>query len=493
MDNYTNIYRDIATRTQGDIYIGVVGPVRTGKSTFIKNFMDLVVLPKMENDFKRARALDELPQSAGGRTIMTTEPKFIPNEAVEISAGDNAKFKVRLIDCVGYIVDGAKGYIEDELPRMVMSPWEDAPIPFSEAAEIGTRKVIADHSTVGIVITTDGSITDIDRADYTGAEERVIAELQALGKPFVVVMNSADPYSKDTLNICHDLQEKYGVTVIPLNCMAMTEADINGLMEQILYEFPIKEVKFRIPEWILSLGQENTIHTEIHNSVFDAADRIHKISDVMTIPRSFTDIDYIDGIRIDNLDAGTGTADLFIKVPDTLFYQTVEERTGFSVEEKNQLLQQLESLSSMKQEYDKISSALAAVKQKGYGIVTPSMDELTLEEPEIVKQGSRFGVRLKASAPSIHMIRADIETEVSPIVGTERQSEELVHYLLNEFENDTKKIWESNIFGKSLHELVNEGLHNKLYRMPDDAQMKLQETLQKIINEGSGGMICIIL
>lgn len=493
MDNYTNIYRDIATRTQGDIYIGVVGPVRTGKSTFIKNFMDQVVLPRMDNDFKRARALDELPQSAGGRTIMTTEPKFIPNEAVEISAGDTAKFKVRLIDCVGYIVDGARGYIEDEMPRMVMSPWADAPIPFSEAAEIGTRKVIADHSTVGIVITTDGSITDIDREDYLEAEERVITELQALKKPFVVIMNSTHPHSKETQDSCRKLQENFGVTVIPLNCMTMTEVDISDVMKHILYEFPLKEVKIRIPEWILSLGHENPIHTEIRSSIFDAAEHIHKISDVMVLPRSFSDMDFIDGVHIESMDAGKGVADLSLNVPDNLFYQTVEERTGFSVEDKNQLLQQLESLSLMKQEYDKISSALSAVKQKGYGIVTPSMDELTLEEPEIVKQGSRFGVRLKASAPSIHMIRADIETEVSPIVGTERQSEELVHYLLNEFENDTKKIWESNIFGKSLHELVNEGLHNKLYRMPDDAQMKLQETLQKIINEGSGGMICIIL
>lgn len=493
MDNYTNIYRDIATRTQGDIYIGVVGPVRTGKSTFIKNFMDLVVLPRMDNDFKRARALDELPQSSGGRTIMTTEPKFIPNEAVEISAGDSAKFKVRLIDCVGYIVDGARGYIEDEMPRMVMSPWADAPIPFSEAAEIGTRKVIADHSTVGIVITTDGSITDIDRDDYLEAEERVITELQALGKPFVVIMNCANPHSKETQESCRNLQEKFGITVIPLNCMTMTEQDISDVMEHILYEFPLKEVKIRIPEWILSLGKENPIHTGIRTSVLDAAEHIQKISDIMVLPRSFTDIEFIDGIRIDNMDAGKGVANLTIHVPDNLFYHIVEERTGFSIDDKNQLLRQLESLSSIKREYDKISSALSAVKQKGYGIVTPTMDELTLEEPEIVKQGSRFGVRLKASAPSIHMIRADIETEVSPIVGTERQSEELVHYLLNEFENDTKKIWESNIFGKSLHELVNEGLHNKLFRMPDDAQMKLQETLQKIINEGSGGMICIIL
>ncbi len=493
MDCYNNIYRDIATRTQGDIYIGVVGPVRTGKSTFIKNFMDLVVLPRMDNDFKRARALDELPQSAGGRTIMTTEPKFIPNEAVEISAGDSAKFKVRLIDCVGYIVDGARGYIEDEMPRMVMSPWSDTPIPFAEAAEIGTRKVIADHSTVGIVITTDGSITDIDRDDYIEAEERVITELQALNKPFIVVMNSASPHSTEAMDASHALSKKFGVTVIPLNCMTMTENDLNNVMEQILYEFPLKEVGIQIPEWILSLGQENPIQSGIQSSIFDAAENILKISDVMRLPQTLSGVEYIDDVHIDKMDAGEGVASLSLKVPDSLFYQTVKEKTGFSIEDKNQLLHQLETLSLMKKDYDKISAALQAVKQKGYGIVTPSMEELTLEEPEIVKQGSRFGVRLKASAPSIHMIRADIETEVSPIVGTERQSEELVHYLLNEFENDTKKIWESNIFGKSLHELVNEGLHNKLNRMPDDAQMKLQETLQKIINEGSGGMICIIL
>ncbi len=493
MDCYNNIYRDIATRTQGDIYIGVVGPVRTGKSTFIKNFMDLVVLPRMDNDFKRARALDELPQSAGGRTIMTTEPKFIPNEAVEISAGDSAKFKVRLIDCVGYIIDGARGYIEDEMPRMVMSPWADSPIPFAEAAEIGTRKVIADHSTVGIVITTDGSITDIDRNDYIEAEERVITELQALNKPFIVIMNSAAPQSKEAVETSRALSEKFGVAVLPLNCMTMTEEDLNVVMEHILYEFPLKEVRIRFPEWILSLGAKNPIQSGIQSAIFDTAEHITKISDVMHLPHTISDTEYIDSIRIEKMDAGEGVAFLSLHIPDFLFYKTVEEKTGFSIEDKNQLLKELESLSAMKKDYDKISSALQAVKQKGYGIVTPSMDELTLEEPEIVKQGSRFGVRLKASAPSIHMIRADIETEVSPIVGTERQSEELVHYLLNEFESDTKKIWESNIFGKSLHELVNEGLHNKLYRMPDDAQMKLQETLQKIINEGSGGMICIIL
>ena len=493
MDSYNNIYRDIAARTQGDIYIGVVGPVRTGKSTFIKKFMDMTVLPKMDNDYKRARAMDELPQSAGGRTIMTTEPKFIPNEAVEISIGDSATFKMRMIDCVGYIVDGANGYLEDEMPRMVMSPWSENPIPFAEAAEIGTRKVIADHSTVGIVITTDGSITGIDRGDYISPEERVITELSDLGKPFVVILNSTHPNAPQTLACAKSIEAKHNVKVIPLDCMAMTEKDIDMVMQSILYEFPLREINVSLPPWILSLESDNPIKCKIRDILFGSSDTLSKVADAITLPDKIQDCEYVDKACIENIDAGVGVVKITISVPEALFYQTVKEQTGFCIDDRMEMLALMKDLSKMKAEYDKISSALTEVKQKGYGIVTPSLEELTLEEPEIVKQGSRFGVRLKASAPSIHMIRADIETEVSPIVGTERQSEELVHYLLNEFESDTKKIWESNIFGKSLHELVNEGLHNKLYRMPDDAQMKLQETLQKIINEGSGGMICIIL
>ncbi len=489
MDSYNHIYRDIATRTQGDIYIGVVGPVRTGKSTLIKKFMDLVVLPRIDNDFKRARAMDELPQSAGGRTIMTTEPKFIPNEAIEISVGDSAAFKMRMIDCVGYIVDGARGHIEDEIPRMVMSPWDDTPIPFSEAAEIGTRKVIQEHSTVGIVVTCDGSICGIDRKDYIEAEERVISELLALRKPFVVIMNSTHPNHPETLACCEHIRNKFHVTVLPINCMEMNEGHINLMMEQILYEFPLKEVGLNLPSWVM----HSPIADGIQTAFFSSTEAIEKISDVMELPGLLAGCDWIENANISSIDAGEGVVRLAVTIPESLFYKTIQEQSGFCIEDRCELLELLAKLASIKTEYDKISGALQEVKQKGYGIVTPSLEELTLEEPEIVKQGSRFGVRLKASAPSIHMIRADIETEVSPIVGTERQSEELVHYLLNEFESDTKKIWDSNIFGKSLHELVGEGLHNKLYRMPDDAQMKLQETLQKIINEGSGGMICIIL
>lgn len=488
-----NVYHDIAERTQGDVYIGVVGPVRTGKSTFIKKFMELLVLPNIENEYKRTRALDELPQSAGGRTIMTTEPKFIPNEAVEISVGDSAAFNVRMIDCVGYIVNGALGHIEDEMPRMVVSPWADEPIPFETAAEMGTQKVISDHSTVGIVVTTDGSIGDIDRADYLAAEERVITELKAINKPFVVILNSTDPTSDRAMMCKQLLEEKYCVKVIPLNCMTLSKADVDKIMQSILYEFPICSVSFYLPEWIAALGESDKLAEDMSNAVFESFGDAAKISDILSLPDKLMKYDFIDTASVSSILPGCGAVEIKISADDNLFYDTVETRTGFSVTDKCELLSLLSEMAEIKKKYEKIESALEQVTQVGYGIVTPSIDELTLEEPEIVKQGSRFGVRLKASAPSIHMIRADIETEVSPIVGTERQSEELVHYLLNEFESDPKQIWQSNIFGKSLHELVNEGLHNKLYRMPDDARFKIRETLQKIINEGSGGLICIIL
>lgn len=488
-----NVYQDIADRTQGDVYIGVVGPVRTGKSTFIKKFMELLVLPNIENEHKRARALDELPQSAGGKTIMTTEPKFIPNEAVEIALGDSAAFNVRMIDCVGYIVNGALGHTENEIPRMVMSPWSEEPIPFERAAEIGTQKVISEHSTVGIVVTTDGSITGIERADYEEAEERVISELTEINKPFVVILNCTNPKSESAKSCRDELEKKYGVKVIPMNCMTLSKDDIDEIMQSILYEFPICEVGFYMPEWITALDDENPLRIDMNKAVFETVDGVSKISDIMDMPGKLMKYDFIESADIDSISPGKGSIDIKILVNENLFYDIVQKKTGFEISDECQLLKLLEKLAEIKTEYEKVESALMQVNQTGYGIVSPTLDELTLEEPEIVKQGSRFGVRLKASAPSIHMIRADIETEVSPIVGTERQSEELVHYLLNEFESDPKQIWQSNIFGKSLHELVNEGLHNKLYRMPEDARLKIQETLQKIINEGSGGLICIIL
>lgn len=488
-----NVYQDIAERTQGDVYIGVVGPVRTGKSTFIKKFMELLVLPNIDNEYKRIRALDELPQSAGGKTIMTTEPKFIPNEAVEISIGDSAAFNVRMIDCVGYIVNSALGHIEDDMPRMVVSPWSSDPIPFESAAEIGTQKVITDHSTVGIVVTTDGSICEIDRTEYGEAEERVISELKSINKPFVVILNSTEPTSERAVMCKQMLEDKYGVKVIPLDCMKLSKSDIDCIMQSILYEFPICEVSFYLPEWIADLDENNELKMKMSSAVFETFNNAEKISDILSIPDKLMNYEFVEDARIDSILSGQGIVEIKIQTDDNLFYNTVKEKTGFDISNKSQLLSLLSKMSEVERNYRKIESALEQVKQVGYGIVTPSIDELTLEEPEIVKQGSRFGVRLKASAPSIHMIRADIETEVSPIVGTERQSEELVHYLLNEFESDPKQIWQSNIFGKSLHELVNEGLHNKLYRMPEDARLKIRETLQKIINEGSGGLICIIL
>lgn len=484
-----NLYNDIAMRTQGDIYIGVVGPVRTGKSTFIKRFMDLLVLPNIRNDYKRERAMDELPQSAAGKMIMTTEPKFIPNEAAQITIGNHANLKVRMIDCVGYVVPGALGHIEDEAPRMVMTPWSANPMQFEQAAEIGTRKVISEHSTVGVVVTTDGSITEIPREDYLDAEERVIKELVALNKPFVILLNSVNPESKQAKKMAEELAEKYSATVIPTNCSELSEDDINDIMEKILYEFPLKELSVSVPAWL-----SDSENINIADKIYSAIEGADKISDVQRLPERLCDeCDFIEGANIKIVSPGYGEARIEVSVPDSLFYQTLNERSGLDINDKQGLLAELETMAQMKKEYEKVAAALREVDTKGYGIVYPSIDELSLEEPEIIKQGSRFGVRLKAGATSIHMIKANIQTEVSPLVGTERQSEELVEYLMSEFENDPKQIWQSNIFGKSLHELVNEGLHNKLAKMPDDARDKLRETLERIINEGSGGLICIIL
>lgn len=488
-----NIYNDIAKRSGGDVYLGVVGPVRTGKSTFIKNFMNLMVIPNIENDHQRERTMDELPQSAGGKMIMTTEPKFIPNEAVEVRLEDNTSFRIRLIDCVGYIVDSALGYIEGDTPRMVMTPWSENPMPFSQAAEIGTQKVITEHSNIGIVITTDGTITDIEREDYTPAEERVIDELKALGKPFIVILNTLNPYSENTSEYKEYLENKYGVAVLPLNCMDLSVDDINQIMENLLLSFPVTEIGIALPQWADALDSTHWLKTELYKFIREKICSQLRLSDAKKLTDTLSENEYIEDVTIKSINMVDGTVSLIIKFPENFYFRILEEVTGLSINNDEELIHLLKELSEVKKQYDKVSYALDEVNRKGYGIVSPSIDELALEEPEIVKQGSRFGVRLKASAPSIHMIRADIETEVSPIVGTEKQSEELVHYLLNEFETDPKKIWESNIFGKSLHELVNEGLHNKLYRMPDDAQLKLQETLQKIINEGSGGLICIIL
>lgn len=488
------IYKDISTRTNGDIYIGVVGPVRTGKSTFIKNFMENFVIPNIEDEYKKDRAQDELPQSSAGKTIMTTEPKFVPNESVEIALDNNVRFKTRLVDCVGYLVNGAVGHMEDDMPRMVRTPWSEEEMPFSKAAEIGTEKVIKDHSTIGIVVTTDGSITDIERNSYIDAESRVVTELKELNKPFVVILNSVHPESPETRKLAESLKEKYNTQVLPMDVANMREKELEEVFSKVLEEFPVTEIGFRLPDWFSILDFEHWLKQDVISIIknsFEDNYSLREINDVISRIKNENEI--FENITLDNAKMEDGTIKIKIDINKDMFYKVLSEMSRFDINSDRDIFELLKDFAKTKQEYDKIAIALEEVRIKGYGIVTPQMDELTLEEPEIVKQGNKYGVKLKASAPSIHMIRADIETEVSPIVGSEKQSEDLVKYLLSEFENDPKKIWESNIFGKSLHELVNEGLHNKLYRMPDEAQMKLQETLQKIINEGSGGLICIIL
>ena len=399
-----NIYNDIAERTGGDVYLGVVGPVRTGKSTLIKKFMDLIVLPNIENSYKRERAMDELPQSAGGRMIMTTEPKFIPNEAVDICLDGNTSFKIRLIDCVGYIVDSALGYIEDDNPRMVMTPWSDKPMPFAEAAEIGTKKVICEHSTVGIVVTTDGSITDIDRDDYIPAEERVINELKEINKPFIVVLNTLNPYSERTGEYRRELEEKYGVSVLPINCMELSLDDVNHIMEKLLLAFPIKEIGINLPSWIDALDNSHWLKDGMRKYITETVNGSMKLSDAQRISDLLRDYEFINDVKIADVNMGDGTVSMSVSTPEELFYRIIEESTGFNINSDESLMRLLCEMSEIKHKYDKIAAALQEVNQKGYGIVSPSIDELTLEEPEIVKQGSRFGVRLKASAPSIHMI-----------------------------------------------------------------------------------------
>lgn len=489
----SRLYSDISKRTQGDIYIGIVGPVRTGKSTFIKRFMESLVLPNIKNDFQRERATDELPQAAAGRTIMTAEPKFIPDEAVKVELSDNASFDVKLIDCVGYIVPSALGYIENDMPRMVMTPWFEKPVPFNMAAEIGTKKVISDHSTIGLVVTTDGSFGELPRSEYINAEQRVIEELLEIKKPFAVILNCFDPKAPTAVQIAAEIADTYKVPVLPVNCLELNENDIKGILETVLFEFPIKEIGVNIPAWIETLSEDNEIKKSFYGTIRDSSLHIEKIKQVPEYGEKLAENEYIVETFVKNMDLGTGSAEIDVKVPPDLFYQVLSQTSGLDIKNEGDLMVTLNQLTKVKTEYDKYAAAINDAQTVGYGIVMPISEEMSLEEPEIIKQAGRYGVKLKASAPSIHMIRADIETEVSPIVGTEKQSEELIDYILQEFKDNPTKIWESDIFGKSLYDLVNDGLCGKLNKMPTEAREKVQETLQRIINEGSDGLICIIL
>lgn len=488
-----NIYKDISERTNGDIYIGVVGPVRTGKSTFIKKFMDTIVIPNMDENSRRDRAVDEMPQSAAGRTIMTTEPKFIPEQAVTVHIDDIATFRVRMIDCVGYIVPSALGYIENDLPRMIRTPWYDEPIPFNMAAEIGTQKVITEHSTIGLLITTDGSISEIPREEYEEAEERVVSELKEIKKPFVMLLNCTEPASPQSQALAESLQKKYRVPVQPVNCLELTEAEIRQVLAKILFEFPVKEIKIEMPHWLSSLEKTHWLRSAVFQTIQQSASKISRIREVNSLVDDVSKCEYVSGTQTLSVDLGTGCARVGIQLKNDLFYRILGEQTGLELHNEGELLSSVLELAKIKKEYDKIREAYEDVQETGYGIVMPTIDELTLEEPEIIKQGGKYGIRLKAAAPSVHMIRTRITTELTPIVGSEQQSEELVMYMMKEFEESPGKIWESNIFGKSLHELVNEGMHNKLYRMPSDARDKMKETIERIINDGCNGLICIIL
>ncbi|SHE72978.1 stage IV sporulation protein A [Desulfofundulus australicus DSM 11792] len=488
-----DIFRDIAERTGGDIYLGVSGGVRTGKSTFIKRFAELLMIPNIENPYDRERAKDELPQSGAGRTVMTTEPKFVPNEAVEITISPNLVVKMRLVDCVGYRVEGALGYEDENGPRMVSTPWFEEPIPFQEAAEIGTRKVITDHSTIGVVVTTDGSITDIPRENYVEAEERVIAEFKDINRPFVVLLNSTHPLDPQTVSLAEELAGKYDVPVLPVDCLQMTQQDALFILETVLMEFPVNEVNVVLPQWVEELDSGHWLRQKVEESVRETIQNVRRLRDINSAVERLGEYDFASSVKITRMDMGTGVSAIEITSPQELFFQVLSEESGFSISGDHELFRLVKELAVAKREYDKVAHALTEVRETGYGVVTPSLDEMVLEEPQLIRQGNRFGVKLKATAPSIHMIRADIATEITPIIGTEKQCEELVRYMLNEFESNPQKIWQSEIFGKSVHDLVREGIQNKLYRMPENARAKLQETIQRIVNEGSGGLICIII
>lgn len=488
-----NLYRDIAERTDGDVYIGVVGPVRTGKSTFISRFMEQLVLPKLADSPKKARIADELPQSGSGRTIMTTQPKFVPSEAVTVSLGENTPVRVRLVDSVGYLVRGALGVSDEDGTRMVHTPWFDHDIPFDQATEIGTRKVITDHATIGMVVTTDGSIADLPRSAYVDAEERVISELKALGKPFVIVLNSATPRSAETLTLRDALEDRYAVPVMLLNVKEMQTPDIQRVLESVLLEFPLREARLSTPAWLAALDTDHWLVQHVLDGVRHSGTKSRVMREDDVFETAFAESEYADPVRLESIEPGQGSMTFSLPLRDGLFNRVLGEECGTEIRGDAHLLSLMKELISAKTEYDRLAEALSAVRATGYGVVPPAMEEVALEVPEIVRQGSQYGVKLKAAAPSLHVIRVDVETVVSPVVGSEEQAEAFAKQLQSDFENDPQKAWETSFFGRSLDSMVREGLSSKVLQMPLEAQEKVQQTLSKMVNEGDAGMICILL
>ncbi len=494
MPDKHSIYQDIAERCDGDVYIGVVGPVRTGKSTFIKRFMETLVLPNIEGEYDRERARDEMPQSASGKTVMTTEPKFIPDEAVGIALdGGVSSLDVKMIDCVGYLVRDALGVEEEGVTRMVMTPWSEKPMPFDEAAELGTKKVITDHSTIGILVTTDGSICGLPRHVYEEAERRVVAELSSLGKPFAIVLNSAHPEDSESEKLALELEARYDVPVALVNCLMLDSEDIRHILEMVLYEFPVAEIEVKVPTWTRALDEGHPVVNALRSEVMAVASEVVKVGELRDLCARYDGKETVRAIKVRSIDLGSGKAKLEAELAEGLYFKVLSELSSLDIPDEESLISTVIALSETKCKYDRIEEALHEAETNGYGIVVPKIEDMKLDDPKIVRHSGGYGVRLKASAPSIHMIKASIETEIDPVVGSEQQSEELLKFLLSEFEEDPNKIWETNLFGKTLYELVNEGLHSKLACMTDDSRSKLSETLTRIVNEGSGGLVCIIL
>lgn len=489
MDNF-NLYKDISARTGGEIYIGVVGPVRTGKSTFIRRFMELMVLPGLE-EAEKNELRDQTPVSGSGKMITTVEPKFIPKNATALKLSDDVAVNVRLIDCVGYMVDGAAGHEENNEERMVKTPWFEHEIPFTQAAEIGTHKVINDHSTIGLVITCDGSFGEIPREKYLAPEEKTINELKKIGKPFVVLVNSEKPFAEETLRIVEAIQEKYGVTAIPVNCKQLRKDDIHHILESVLYEFPISQVEFYVPKWVEMLPGDHKIKQELIEKVKEIIKKLSVIKDV-TLSNVQMESGFVKKLKIDKIDMSNGCVKINLDIDEVYYYEMISSLTGVPISGEYQLLSTIRELSKMKQEYVKVQNALNDVRIKGYGVVTPEQKEIQLEEPEVIRHGNKYGVKIKSEAPSIHMIRANIETEIAPIVGSEEQAKDLITYIKNNA-SEEEGIWQTTIFGKSIEQLVDDGIRNKLSQIGEESQIKLQETMQKIVNESSGGMVCIII